>query len=245
MSRVTAGLLGALVVFFGAQTFVAPGRIALGAASARHTRSTRTQTNAVQFGTAHNPVIVYVNALIELAKKENESVQVAKEILHWKREMIDKDLSDRDLLNEVYLYNDKNDISELQRAKKLLEVFKPKSKVLTSFVTLLGKKKRINMLKDVITVFVKQLYELQSIAPVRLVSAEKLSSEEEATLKTKLKGMLGVKDIKLVTKIDPTLLGGFKVEYGFSDPELMSGEFTYMDFSLASALKGAAAAVQL
>merc|ERR1719221_120393 len=120
---------------------------------------------------------------------------------------------------------------------KLLEPLQ--STVVPKFVVFLAKKKRLMSLKVIAQEFVGQLYDQQSIAPVK-VCAERLTEEQLEGIKEKMKEKTGASDIKMIVLVDPGLLGGFTVEWGFPDPEDLSTPTDGIDLSLKAVLAKAA-----
>merc|ERR1712061_755977 len=108
------------------------------------------------------------------------------------------------------------------------------------FVVFLAKKKRLMSLKVIAQEFVGQLYDQQSIAPFKVVCAERLTEEQLEGIKEKMKEKTGASDIKMIVFVYPGLLGGFTVEWGFPDPEDLSTPTDGIDLSLKAVLAKAA-----
>merc|ERR1712218_118119 len=121
---------------------------------------------------------------------------------------------------------------------KLLEPFQ--STVVPKFIIFLAKKKRLNSLKMVSKEFVNKLYDSQSIAPVKVTSAQRLTEDQIQALKEKMLEKTGTKDIKLILQVDASLNAGFTVEWGFPDPEDLGTPTDGIDLSLKTILERAA-----
>merc|ERR1712039_1137322 len=106
------------------------------------------------------------------------------------------------------------------------------SSVVPKFVTFLAKKKRLQALQPVVEEYMTSLYETQNIVPVRVRSAEPLTEEQKEAIKEKMKAKTGASDIKLVCQVDPNLLAGMTIEFGFTDPDVLGTPTEGADLSL-------------
>jgi F-type H+-transporting ATPase subunit delta len=82
------------------------------------------------------------------------------------------------------------------------------------FLLVLVERNRISYLEEIAEKYLEQVFELADIKIVQVSSAISLTEEQEATLKTKITAMTKAKQVKLVTKIDSSLLGGLVVQIG-------------------------------
>merc|ERR1712039_142638 len=111
-------------------------------------------------------------------------------------------------------------ISMLESASVIINGMGPwESNVFPKFITFLAKKRRLQSLRPICEEYVSHLYCIESIEPVTVTSAAKLTDEQVEKIKTKMTEKLQVRDIKLIQKIDVKLLSGFKIEWGYTDPE--------------------------
>mmetsp|Transcript_18057 Transcript_18057/g.25370 ORF Transcript_18057/g.25370 Transcript_18057/m.25370 type:complete len:96 (+) Transcript_18057:65-352(+) len=62
------------------------------------------------------------------------------------------------------------------------------------------------------------LYKAQSVAPVLVRSAQPLSEDQQEKIKSKMQAKLGVQEIKLVTRVEASLIAGLQIEWDFADP---------------------------
>merc|ERR1711877_102509 len=104
----------------------------------------------------------------------------------------------------------------------------------------LAKKRRLQALQPVVEEYMSSLYETQSIVPVRVRSAQPLTEEQKEAIKTKMVAKTGASDIKLVCQVDPSLIAGLTIEYGFVDPEMLSTPTSGEDISFRTYLENAA-----
>jgi len=112
--------------------------------------------------------------------------------------------------------------------------------VFPKFVSFLAKKRRLKQLLPVCEEYVQHLYDRESIEPVTVFSAAKLTEEQVDNIKAKMAAKLQVRDIKLIQNVEPKLLGGFKIEWGYTDPERPIYGSESIDLTLKFALEDAA-----
>jgi F-type H+-transporting ATPase subunit delta len=62
--------------------------------------------------------------------------------------------------------------------------------------------------------FLQQVYDLAEIKIAKVTSAFPLSEEQSTKISDQLRNSTGAKEIKMVTNVDKTLLGGFQVQIG-------------------------------
>jgi ATP synthase F1 delta subunit len=236
-----AAAMGALNL--ASRAFVSPRTAPIVAA----TRADKVAMKADLSGlTPTGPLIVYMKALMDQAAKSGESVAVTKDVMKYKR-ILEGEMMGTKELEEFYFK--KNSLPELgtQDSKQVdvadleIQYFGPwESTVFPKFVKFLAKKTRLPQLGAICQEYVSNLYVMQSIAPVVVTSAQKLSEEHAEAIREKMKERIGVKDIKLVQHVDPLLVAGFKVGWGFTDPELLDAGSEMLDMSFKAAIERAA-----
>merc|ERR1711879_590754 len=146
---------------------------------------------------------------------------------------------DEDFLHEMLAQNTPN-YTQVDKANLIIELLQPlESTVLPKFLVFLAKKKRMMSLKKIVQQYVQTLYISQSVAPVRVISASVLTEEQKDAIKEKMKKKLEVDDIKLICEYDNSLLGGFKVLYGYTDPDRLLVPNYEVDCSLKNFLDSA------
>lgn len=87
------------------------------------------------------------------------------------------------------------------------------SSLVSNFVKLLARNRRLSFLRDSITAFERLADEKKGLATAEVTSAEPLSDQQAAALKSALKETTG-KDIALLAHVDQTLIGGMIVKLG-------------------------------
>jgi F-type H+-transporting ATPase subunit delta len=179
-----------------------------------------------------------MDALMDAAAKKSESVTVTKDVMRYKNLM---ESMDEDLKFEMTSLLNRPGITILEEADAVTKSMGPwESTVFPSFIKFLAKKRRLKQLKPICQEYVQHLYARESIEPVTVFSASQLTNEQVDKIKTKMSEKLEVRDIKLIQKVDVSLLSGFKIEWGYTDPENPTVGAESIDLSLKSALEDAA-----
>ena len=73
---------------------------------------------------------------------------------------------------------------------------------------------RIDLLEPIIEKYLQMVYDFADIKIAQVSSATPLSPEQELDLISRLRNRTGATEIKLLTNVDPSLLGGLKVQIG-------------------------------
>jgi len=184
----------------------------------------------------YGPVSAYSYALMDAAKKKAQAVPVTKDVMK-----IRKKFADPEFKTAYYVENNRPFTSDLKRAEIMKDMLKPlESEVTEKFITFLAKKRRLKGLPQIVQFYVNSLYREESIEPIVVTSAVKLSDEEKNTIKEKMKAKTGASEIKIIAKEDPALLGGFKVQWSFMDPDNLITPTKTEDLTLKHMLKKAA-----
>jgi len=216
-------------------SFVAPD--ASGAAARGAVR--RTQMHAVVDASGLipvGPVVAYSDALAVAASQKGESVPVTKDVMKVKGLFDDNKFKD-----ELQFIVNNPTLEQTEKAAGMVELMQPlESSVVPTFVTFLAKKRRLKALQSVTEAYMATLYRTQNIVPVRVMSAQPLTEEQKEAIKEKMKAKTGASAIKLVCKIDPTLVAGLTVEYGFEDADQLETPTDGMDLSMKTYLERAA-----
>jgi len=80
------------------------------------------------------------------------------------------------------------------------------------FLMVLVDKKRINLLKPIITNYLELVYETASIKTIEVSTAFPFTYLQKNTLVKKLKELTNAREIRLVITVDPSLIGGFLIQ---------------------------------
>lgn len=147
----------------------------------------------------------YAKALLDLAIEKN---------------MVDAVLGDMRYFYETYkdsrdLHNFLNNpvINATKKVEVLKEVFGQFETLTMSFVELIAKNGRENILPEIAASFEAQVKEFKGIVPVELVSAVALDASTKNNILAKVEA--SVKGTLEVTEtVDPSIIGGFIVKMG-------------------------------
>ena len=86
---------------------------------------------------------------------------------------------------------------------------KPASALTVPFFEIISRKNRENILLDVAREFIVQYNLHQSIQVAEVVSSSALTANQQSQLIALVKQISGMKEVQLVEKINPALIGGF------------------------------------
>lgn len=82
------------------------------------------------------------------------------------------------------------------------------------FLFLLIDRRRISFLNTIIDKYFSLTYSLESVSIAQLYSASDLSEKQQENLVHKIKSLTNSSEIKLISKKDPNLIGGFIIKIG-------------------------------
>lgn len=195
--------------------------------------STRIQRNADgSMLTPFGPVVTYARALMDAAREKGEDVEVTKDVL-----MIKDKFKEEEWLDKLVTVQNDPRITEVQKAKKIVDLLMPlESTVMPKFIVFLAKKNRLNGIKVIMFEYVQSMYYKQSITPIRVTSAQRLTGDQLQKIEQKMKGKVGTTDVKLVAEVDPNLIGGLTLEWGYTDPVNLYAPTHGVDLSLKNIL---------
>ena len=149
----------------------------------------------------------YAAALLDLAKEQGKLGEVEKDLETFQA-MLDgsADLK-RMVLSPVF------SAEEQSRAIGAVLVNGGITGLTSNFLKLLAKNRRLFSVSEMITAFRSILARERGEVTAEVTSAHPLSEQQAATLLETLKKSVA-KNVKVVTKVDPTLLGGLIVKIG-------------------------------
>ena len=102
-----------------------------------------------------------------------------------------------------------------QEAKREVLAKTLKSQINTEtfkFLMVLVDRDRIHLLNAVINNYLELVYQTASIKMVEVSTASAFTNSQKETLIQKLKELTSAREIRLVTTVDPTLIGGFLIK---------------------------------
>ena len=115
---------------------------------------------------------------------------------------------------ELVIFLDSPQVREQEKKEVLKKVFGPHLEpVLLDFFNLLMDRNRIELLRDIGTVFAELVEADQGLVRARVVTAIALPADLETKLRDKLAHVTG-KSVILDKKVDPAVIGGVRVTLG-------------------------------
>mmetsp|Transcript_25068 Transcript_25068/g.59649 ORF Transcript_25068/g.59649 Transcript_25068/m.59649 type:complete len:252 (+) Transcript_25068:87-842(+) len=231
-----AVLAAAVMCFMGKLAFTPSlpagfGRSAQSGEAAQQRSLTQRQADG-SYLKPFGPAVSYAKALREAGQAKGEDAAVMEDILKIKAfyedEAVFEDLS--------LVQNDFN-LTEVERADQILAMVKPlKSTVVPKFVRFIAKKMRLKGLKAICLEYVQSAYFKESVSPVKVTSAARLTDDQKSKIIEKMKVKCETDSIKLIEEIDANLISGFKLEWGYIDPVNLDAPSHGVDLSLQNIL---------
>ena len=147
----------------------------------------------------------YARALYDFSVEKNLMHQITADFQNLEISLTENpDLTDY-LNNPLISVEQKQELLEKALKSELnQETFK--------FISVLNKRKRINLLPAVISNYLELVYELASIKMIEVTSAFAFTNLQKNTLITKLKELTNAREIRLVITVDSSLIGGFLIK---------------------------------
>lgn len=148
----------------------------------------------------------YAKSLVDFAIEKGELEAVNKDV-EFIRDLIAVSPETRLILNSPVIKPEK-------KVQILSSVTKGRvGEITRGFFALLLNKSRENILPEIVTAFKEQYNVIKGIHKVKITSAQPMSDDQKQMFLDKLTADTGMKNIDLVAKVDPSLIGGFVVEY--------------------------------
>lgn len=145
----------------------------------------------------------YAKALLDLAIEQNKLEVVSNDM----QSLVAVGNESKDFL--VFLS------SPVIKVDKKIEVFSALfasfDQLTISFVNLIIKNRRENILPAIADSFVKLEKEHKGIVPVQVISSIPLNEETKTTILGKISSLVAGRKVELTEEVDPSLLGGFIV----------------------------------
>jgi F-type H+-transporting ATPase subunit delta len=149
----------------------------------------------------------YAKSLLELAQEKNVLEEVKRDIetLQW--------ISKKNRDFAVMMHSPVINADKKQHVFSAL--FKDRFNNITmTFLDLVAAKRREMYLPEITNEFLIQYNQLKNITPVKATTAVPIDEAMIKTIEDLLKQKAGIENIQLTSKVDPNLIGGFKLEYG-------------------------------
>ena len=149
----------------------------------------------------------YAEALLQVVNENDQTEQMVLEV----KQLLTL-INDSPELGQVL----SSPILETESKKKVLvEIFSDKiNSSLLNFLKLLSDRKRIGIVTSILDRFLEIYRENSNIALATVTSAVELTDEQKVLITKKIINIAGTEKLELVTKIDPSLIGGFVASVG-------------------------------
>ncbi len=147
----------------------------------------------------------YAQALLEVAKKNNQVEPVLKETQLFSQQWQENKKLKVFLSNPDLTKEEKKQFFEHSFARLISRTF-------LNFLYILIDKNRLDYLPDMAEMYRKLSYELKGIEEVVAVSAHPIDRELLDTLKNRLKKIIN-KEVKLEPEVNPEILGGVTLRF--------------------------------
>jgi len=149
----------------------------------------------------------YASALFELAQEQSELPAVERDLVNLQGLMDESDDLRRLVRSPVFSADDQSKALAAVLGKMGV------SGLSLNFVKLLARNRRLFALSDMIKAFRSMAARSRGEINADVTSAVTLSDEQLQALKDTLKASIG-KDVQVIAKVDPSLLGGLIVKVG-------------------------------
>jgi F-type H+-transporting ATPase subunit delta len=115
--------------------------------------------------------------------------------------------------SELTSYLNNPVVSQNSKREVLAKILKPQINAETfKFLMVLLDRGRINLLSSVINKYLELVYKTASIKMIEVSTALAFTNSQKDTLIQKLKELTNAREIRLVTTVDPSLIGGFLIK---------------------------------
>jgi F-type H+-transporting ATPase subunit delta len=149
--------------------------------------------------------VPYARALFDFSVEKNIMHQITADFQNLETFLEENsELSDY-LNNPLVSKNAKRELlTKTLKSQLNAETFK--------FLMVLVDRNRINLLDSAITNYLELVYETASIKMIEVSTAFPFTNTQKDTLIQKLKELTNAREIRLIIKVDPSLIGGFLIK---------------------------------
>ncbi len=149
----------------------------------------------------------YASALFELAEEANQVRQVEKDLIALQG-LLDGSADLKRMVRSPVFSSE-----EQGRAISAVAAKAGVAPLIVNFLKVLARNRRLFAVNEMIRTFLALAARQRGEVNAEVASAHPLNDEQLAALKETLRASAG-KDVQLITKVDPTLLGGLIVKMG-------------------------------
>ena len=149
----------------------------------------------------------YAEALLQVVNENDQTEQMVEEVKQLLTLINDAPELGKTLSSPV--------LEKETKKKIIIEIFSDKiNSSLLNFLKLLADRQRIGIVTSILERFLEIYRENSNIALARVTSAVELTDDQKGLITKKIINIAGTEKLELVTKIDPSLIGGFVASVG-------------------------------
>ncbi len=149
----------------------------------------------------------YAEALLQVVSENDQTEEMVKEVKQLLSLINDSPDLEKTLSSPVLETDTKKQI--------IIEIFSEKiNSSLLNFLKLLADRQRIGIVTSILDRFLEIYRENSNIALATVTSAVELTDDQKGLITKKIINIAGTEKLELVTKIDPSLIGGFVASVG-------------------------------
>ena len=149
----------------------------------------------------------YAEALLQVVNENDQTEQMVEEVKQLLTLINDAPELGKTLSSPV--------LEKETKKKIIIEIFSEKiNSSLLNFLKLLADRQRIGIVTSILDRFLEIYRENSNIALATVTSAVELTDDQKGLITKKIIKIAGTEKLELVTKIDPSLIGGFVASVG-------------------------------
>ena len=149
----------------------------------------------------------YAEALLQVVKEKDQTEEMVAEVKQILALINDAPELEKTLSSPV--------LERETKKKIIIQIFSEKINVsLLNFLKLLADRQRIGIVTSILDRFLEIYRENSNIALATVTSAVELTDDQKGLITKKIIILAGTEKLELVTKIDPSLIGGFVASVG-------------------------------
>ncbi len=149
----------------------------------------------------------YAEALLQVVSENDQTEEMVNEVKQLLSLINDSPDLEKTLSSPV--------LEKDTKKKIIIEIFSEKiNSSLLNFLKLLADRQRIGIVTSILDRFLEIYRENSNIALATVTSAVELTDDQKGLITKKIINIAGTEKLELVTKIDPSLIGGFVASVG-------------------------------
>lgn len=147
----------------------------------------------------------YASVLFDISTEKNILHQIVADFTNL-NDVLNKSEELKDFLTNPIVKKD-------QKRDVLIKILKNQVNISTfNFLILLIDRNIINYLPEIVSIFLALVDKAAKIITFEISTASELTQRQKSRLKKTLEKLTGAKSVKLVTTVDPSLIGGFLIK---------------------------------